>query len=659
MKSFLAAFFLLVSAAWAQTVPECPTTTLVPGETATGALAATDCRVRDMIAGSTNASYAKRYRLEVESQAVFPVTIGSPDFPAAVSIYSGTVARTQVTALQGSTGRFTINLPPGTYTLYAFSTRVDATGSFELKADRQEVRPCPIGTLTTAGTTEGVFTESGCRFLDLTAFSISTAYVNFYQLETPTRGVLQLTADTAISNFSTVLSTQAGTAFRGLKQMTVSLLPGANIVSFASALAGSFTIRTTMEELRTCPQAPGKLGEETTGELTVSGCRWLDVFVPSDDPSPAALVRFSMDSRAIGQVDLRSTLFDSFLVLLNGRTGGTIAGNDNASTGVRDSRVLAHLPPGEYVAMATSVDGTGVGAFTLKFGSEAPRMCDAVKLTANEAANGTFPEGDTGCRLIDYMNFTTLLTPVAPFVFEPAEPTMTGVKVEGALASTVRLVSPSGQEVIRGATDRNGDLSTEFRIPAGLHNVLVTSTATPRPAFKVTAQPRAVPTCPADSLEFGAEVESVLTTVECKASELANYLPLPTPAKTFRVKVGERGTLRVRAESAEFGPFLAVIDNATATAVGSGAVPGNAGTLNLSGPVEPGEYTIAISSLGITVGAFKLQATFVPAGGGITAPVLTGEAVASVTRQPAEWPRLTRSEMMLPLESTSIVRRLR
>jgi len=245
--------------------PDCPTTPLVAGETATGALATTDCRLREMISGNTNASFAKRYRLEVDSQSVFSVTIGSPDFPATVSLFSGTAQRAHVTAQQGSTARFTINLPPGSYTLYVFSTRADATGSFEWKADRQEVRPCPFSTLEATGTAEGAFTESGCRWLDLNPFSVSTAFVRFFQLETPTRGVLQVTADTAIANFSTVLSTTGGNAFRGLKQMTVSLLPGTNLISFASAAAGSFTIRTALQELRTCPQAQGKLGEETTG----------------------------------------------------------------------------------------------------------------------------------------------------------------------------------------------------------------------------------------------------------------------------------------------------------------------------------------------------------------------------------------------------------
>jgi len=387
-----------------------------------------------------------------------------------------------------------------------------------------------------------------------------------------------------------------------------------------------------------------------------------------------------MDTRAVGQVDLRSTLFDAFLVLFNGRTGALIAGNGNASTGVRDSRILAHLPPGEYVAMATSADGSGLGAFTLKFGSEAPRKCDAARLTAGEAVNGTFPEGDTGCRLIDYMNFTTLLTPVAPFTYEPAEGSMVGLKVESALSGTIRVVSPTGQEVLRGPADRSGDVNIEFRVPAGPHTVLVTSTANPRPSFKVTALPRAVLACPADAVEFGAEVESVLTSVECKVSEIANYEPLPTPARTFRVKVTERGTPRVRAVSAEFGPFLAVVDQSTMNAIGSGAVNGNSGALNLGGPVEPGEYTIAVSSLGMTVGAFKLQATFTPAsGGGITPPVIANAASFDSPDAQA-WPRVTREDSycgpitrmeanvrapvfnwrtMLPLESTSIIRRPR
>ncbi|MCC6539290.1 MAG: hypothetical protein IT162_17185 [Bryobacterales bacterium] len=682
MKAPFILFTLLASAALAQTTPDCPTTPLVAGEAATGALAATDCRLRDMITGNTNASFARRYQLDVETQGVFPVTIGSAEFPASVSIYAGTVLRAQASALQSATGRVTINLPPGSYTLYVFSPRADATGAFELKADRQDARECPVGSLDAAGTAEASFSESGCRFVDLNPFSTSTAYVNFYRIEMPRRAVLSLTAESAIGNFSTVLSTAAGTSFRALKQMTVSLLPGSNLVSFSSALAGSYTIKTAVQDLRECPLAEAKLGEEPAGELTRTGCRWLDVFVPSDDPSPSTLFRFVTDTRAIGRVEQRSSAFDAYLILLNARTGAYIGANDDASSSTLDSLLLAHLPPGEYVAMATSADGEGVGAFTMRFGAEEPRKCDAVRLTAGETANGAFPEPDTGCRLIDYMNFTTLLTPVAPLVFEPAEATMFGLKLEGALSSTLRVVAANGQEAIRGATDRNGDVNTEFRVPAGPSTLLLTTTATPRPAFQVTAQSRAIPECPAETLSFGVDVESVLTTVECKVSELGNYLPLPTPAKSFRVKLAEAGTLRVRAESAEFGPFLALLDG-TATALGSGAVPGNSGALTISGPLPAGDYTVAISSLGITVGTFKLQATFTPA---ITAPVITGESIAN-TGGTAEavaagkaWPRMTRDDAycgpvtrmeakvrapvfnwcaMLPLESTSIVRRPR
>ena len=625
MRPLFVLLLMLGSAAFAQTTPDCPTTPLVAGETASGTLAATDCRLRDMIAGNTNASYAKRYRLEVSSQGVFPVTIGSPDFPATVSIYSGTQLRAQASALQSATGRLTINLPTGAYTLYVYSGRAEATGGFELKADRENARPCPINTLEAAGTVEGAFTESSCRFVDLSPFSVSTNHIAFYQVEMPRRGALSLTADTAIANFSTVLSTPAGAAFRALKQMTVSLLPGTAVVSFSSALAGSYTIRTAVQDLRTCPQAQGRLGEETTGEITETGCRWLDLFVPSDDVSPVSLVKFSSDTRAIGQLDLRSTLFDSFLVLSDARTGAVIAFNDNASTGVRDSRILANLPPGEYLAMATSATGSGRGAFTMNIASQAPRRCEAVGLSPGETVNGSVPDGDSGCRLIDYMSYSTLLTPVAPFVFDSSQATMLGLKAEGAVSSTVRLLTPTGQEVARGNADRNGELNSEFRIPSGAHTVLVTSTANPRPAFKLTAQTRALPACPPEPLALGPEVESVLTTVDCKLSELANYFPVPVPAKAFIVKVTERGTLRARIESAEFGPYVAVLDS-TASPLAAAGVPGNSGGVTLGGPVEPGEYTIAVSSLGATLGAFKLQATFIPASGAITPPVIAGRA---------------------------------
>ena len=589
---------------------ECPTGTIASGETVTAALETADCRVSDLVSGSTNASLAKRYKLDAGEKAVFTFTAAATGYAPTLAVYTAQARLVgSNSAPSGGTARITINLPAGAYTIITYGAAPG--GAFELKAAHELPRPCPTQTLPESGTFEGAFSASTCRFVDVNEFSTSTLNVAFFRYQMTRRAVLTLESDTAIARFSTVLLTPAATPFSSGKQLVVSLAAGTQTVSLASTETGSFTVRTKVEDLRECLQTPVTIGAEVTGQLALGGCRWLDQFVPSADPTPVKLYRFSVASRTVVQIDETSPTVDAFLELLASPSQQRLASNDDASDATTDSRLLIHLVPGAYVIVASAYDSTTLGSFTLKLAGEAPRSCDAQNLASGAPVDGQVPA--EGCRVLDYISLSTVTDLAAPFRFDATESTMLALKAEGAVTSTLRAVTAQGREVARLTSNRNGDIPLELRIPDGRLTVLMSSTAAIKPAVKLGAQTHAVPSCPANAFAVNSEVENVVTTVDCKFSEQVVYSTFTGPAQPFQLRITQRGRLTLEVESDSFTPALAVL-GAGNELIGIFLLPAPGKVTVTNNLVEPGDITLLVTSASpATLGAFKLRNTLVPA----------------------------------------------
>ena len=512
----------------------------------------------------------------------------------------------------GGVARVTANLPAGAYTAISYSTRTAAVGAFELKVDQEGIRPCPVLDLPESGAIEGAFTSSSCRFVDLSELSVNTSNVVFYRYSMAKRGVLAIAADSAIARFSTVLVTSNLAGFTGAKQLTLSLPAGAHSVSVSSADTGSFTLRTKTEDLRSCGVTVIRAGEDAAGKLDSAGCRWLDQFIPSADATPVSLYRFNLDSRSIVQIDQTSAEVNSYLALF--RTAPSfaqLAFNDNAAANTRDSRILINLLPGAYTLIATAAFGdTAGGAFTLRLSSSAPKTCAATRLTAGVTVDAQVPA--EGCRVLDYIAFSAAVEIVAPFAIDAPRPTMLSLKAGNAFATTLRLVTDQGVEVVRASNDRNGEIATEIRTLAGLHTVLMTSPTVSKPVFKLGAETRGVSTCQVTELGLNAEAENTVTALECRVTDLVNYFTFPNPAQLFQFKIAEPGRTTIEMESDSFPPVLIVTDTESelvgltfTNAPGKAVLP--------DGALPVGTYRIVASSLSTTLGAFKVRTIFVPA----------------------------------------------
>lgn len=586
---------------------ECPTGTITAGSTVSSALEATDCKVSELIANSTNSSLGKRFQLDAAAKAIYTFTVAATGYAPALAVFTaqGRLVGSNVAAI-GGTARLTANLPAGSYTVLTYGS---APGAFELKAASEAPRTCATEELPEAGSFDGAFSASSCRVLDLTELSTSTVNVAFFRYQVSRRGVVVMESDTAIARLNLTVITPSLTTFGGLKQLTVSLLAGAHVVSVTSTELGSYTLKTRIEEPRACTATAVDMGSETAGKLESGGCRWLDFFMPSSDPTPVNLYRFSVDQRTVTQIDQTSATVDSFFVLLSATA--VLASNDDASSGTSDSRVLIHLIPGTYIAVASAYDATTLGDFTLKLAGTAPKTCDAVPLTPGVATDGQVPA--EGCRVLDYVGLSTVTDLVAPFKFEATDPAMVGLRLEGATSSTMRALSTEGVEFIRQAADRNGALGMEVRVPAVPVTVLVTSTAAAKPAFKLTAQTRAIPDCASTPLDLNGQVEGTLTGNECKFNELVNLVPVNSPTLMFTVQLPEKGRHVLELESTGFAPALAVASaknelNGLTYAVAPGRI-------SLNNPqAQPGDYRILVTSATAAgAGTFKLGSSFEPA----------------------------------------------
>lgn len=592
--------------------PDCPAGAITSGETVNGTLELTDCKVRDMVTGSTSAAPAERYYLEADEKAVYTFTVSATGYTPVLGVYTslGRLVGASTAAAGTTAARIIINLPAGRYSIITYGTGVTSVGSFELKAAHELPRPCPIVDLPESGEKEDAFTASSCRFVDLNEFSINTLNVAFYRYPLTQRAVLTLASDTAIERFSSVLVTQSLTPFTGGKQLTVSLTPGTHTISVSSPDVGSFTVRTKVEDLHECARTPVDLGTQISGLLETGGCRWLDVFVPSSDATPVNLYRFTVESRTVVQIDQTSPVVDAYLALTTAQTLSGLASNDDANNTTSDSRILIHLIPADYVVVATAYDDTTLGDFTLKITGATPRSCDQLNLTSGALLDGKVPA--EGCRILDYVALSTLTDLVVPFRFDPVEPTMLELKAEGATASTLRAVTARGLEVVRQVSDRNGNIPLEFRVPAEPLTILMTSTGATKPDFKLGAQTRALPDCPSTPLEVNAEAEGTIAAGDCKVNELVNYITLPAPAQRFQLQIPELGRLAIDLESTVFAPFLAITSDQDELL---GLTYASAPTkVALSNPrAEAGTVRILASSASPVLGAFKVRSVFTPA----------------------------------------------
>jgi hypothetical protein len=629
MFSFLGRRVAFLFAATLMPIPavaqrECKVDELSPGTTVSASLTPDDCRFNDLFTTSSNRALVKQYRLTAGERAVHTVELSSPEFDTILYVYSND--RSLLFAINdditGSTNsRVIINLPQASYLVLVVAKGADAMGAFELKSTPEAPRDCQASDLNFGVDQQGSFSASTCRGVDWSGNTVSTdtRLQNRYRLRLERRSVVQLDFESALTLTSSLAPAEGtGRVFSGRTRLLLSQLSGTYLLSVFSSEAGSFVLRSTLTDPRSCTAQDLELSGSREGRLEEPDCRMLDLFTPSSDATFVDLYRLTVSANQVVTMQQKSGDVDSFLLLLNERNV-IIALNDDASQDTLDSRLQIHLTGGAYRLLANTLDSRP-GGYTLDIESEPPRPCDSEELTLNRAVEGTL--ADSGCRVLDAIAFST--DSAIATAYQVTLPRRQILRLDLNMRTTrgnLNLVDAEGLLIGVDSVDRDGNADTELLLRPGKYIVLLSASATPRPMYTLRGALRDQPVCSMEDLGLPSAVEAQLTNQDCKLFEQVLALPIPTPAKSYRVTLPARGRLTVELGSTVIPPLLVLADAEDGLLLG-GLSPVPA-TLRATPTLNAGTYRI-LAGTASTNGSFTLRTSFEP----VAAPSTTGTSEA-------------------------------
>lgn len=615
--SYLAAIAaaLYPAAAWAQ-APGCATADLNPGESVEATLGANDCPLRDAIGGGTSTAYAKRYKVTVGANSVLTLDLESAAFDTLLLLYtadspSRLLASNDNAPNHPTNSRILMSLPSGDYHAIVSSPRAGLSGTFKLSTQRENPRECATLPLNTSGVTEASFGPTSCRFLDLSPFSVNAAFIQFLGFTLERDRVVSVRVNSAIPRFTMVVSLGSTLIARGEREVTFSFPAGPEpVFSVSSPDMGTYSLETSLEDPRPCPEEPITVGTEVSSTLENGGCRLLDYLIPLDFPSPLRVYKFELASPAVVTIDQTSPIADSFALLFDDER--LLAVNDNRAPGVRDSRITMHLPAGTYYAGASAANPAQLGQFTLKVTSEAVRTCPTPALSSGEAQEGSLPA--EGCRHLDFVPFSSSTAFVTPFRLESQGRKTAAIRLRSsAPGMTLSLLSPTNAELYRqpvSALDRT--LTMDVTMLNGQHTVLLWSPAGSVPTYNISANISDPRNCPAADLGLSDAQDGTLEGAECRVSDVVPYLVLASQVRTYKVTVPARGRLTVTMEpgSAFVPRLIAMLGTDVVIGQTSATAPAR---VSLSGLLAPGEYYFQAATSSAP-GPFTIRSTFQPDG---------------------------------------------
>jgi len=343
---------------------------LAVGQSATGTLTATDCRLSD------NTAFQK-HQFTLTSLTTVEIQMSSTQVdPYLLVVNSANIVVDEDDDGGGGTSaRILRELPPGRYTIYANTFAEKEYGAYTLTL-REAPAPCttarPVALPTTTVTTTLSATTS-CRRND-------GSYEDRYSLTVTSRTTVSLgMSSSAIDPVLTVLDSKqkvwgqdddSGTGLDAA--LEVPLEPGTYTI-FARGYPGETGAYRLDVRTVTDPCAITRViavGGSASGSLTRTDC-------PLRDGTAGGATYFShryrltMGAAGRVQIDLNSSGFDTYLIVQNATTAAVVGENDDVSDASTNSRLTLSLPAGEYVVNVTSYEPETVGAYTLAVTSAA------------------------------------------------------------------------------------------------------------------------------------------------------------------------------------------------------------------------------------------------------------------------------------------------
>jgi hypothetical protein len=117
-----------------QDPPNCVLETLDVNATQTGAFSASNCRVKDMLAGSLAANPARQYQLRIDAPGTLTLTISSPDALVGMLLLNGNDEILNLTAGNATPAKLSGSIESGDYRVLLMPVDV-TTGKFTLQSE--------------------------------------------------------------------------------------------------------------------------------------------------------------------------------------------------------------------------------------------------------------------------------------------------------------------------------------------------------------------------------------------------------------------------------------------------------------------------------------------------------------------------------------------
>ena len=365
----------------------CSATDVGLGSVVEAGLAAADCQVRDFYLTSSGraTSRVKAYTLNVRRAIILNVELTSSQFDPYLYLLDKSL---QLIATDDNTGggknaRLYISVPAGTYTVLATSAVAAGVGDFRLAASSEEMRMCRVEKLGIAqNVVDGRLGDSDCRFMDVQPFSRDDAFVDYYTVEIPRRGVLTVDMSSPeVNSFVAVLDKQdtliaADNDSGGNKnaRLLVGLAPGTYKVlatSYATE-TGNYKLNATFEDPRPCTAMTASLGDKVAAEFVESDCRILDLFTGTDDSTYVHRYRLDLKQATLATVTMRSKRVDAYLELYDAQMM-PVDSNDDFEDATSDAQIATSLNPGIYYLLASEAD-VSTGLYEVSSSAEPLRV---------------------------------------------------------------------------------------------------------------------------------------------------------------------------------------------------------------------------------------------------------------------------------------------
>ena len=591
-------------------VEGCVEADITPGSVVEGSLTINDCSLRLFDPNARIGLRTDAYKLVINTSLIVKVKIESAEFEPDVFILdkAGELLAADASREIDQQARATIHLPAGTYTLLA--TAVTGTGAYQISVQGDAPRKCDIPVITSGQEVTGSFSASDCRLVDLAPFETQTILIDLYALTLTDRKVVALKYSSATVMGVLALSNGAGMI------LASSEMPDLNTAALASAVPdtylvyvaaldenyGDYKVISEIEDLRSCSSGVINPGESANGELTNVDCRDLDIFVPGSDVSPTDPWKLDVKDRTLATLTLRSTQFDSFLGLANAENKAIAYNDDFEESPSTDSQIKMSLSPGQYSALVSRYEGTGV--YTLNFSSEPLRACDIPMLGAGRVT-GTLAAQD--CRVLDLVVPSADLTPADAYrLVADAKGIYSFDVTSVSFLSVIRLYDKAGAVIYaRQGTAASRNAKFSMLLAPGEYTVLI-STSDRLGDYALTTDRREPAVCETSgALNTDGSTNGVLSSSDCAILDVLPGLAVDNKVDIYSLNVVERRSITFSADSEALPPMILVYDEKDAL-VASALNERFQTHAEVKATLPPGNYKVALTTLSPLTGAYTL-----------------------------------------------------